>query len=52
MKRLKLARSNALQCSSWLAIGCMLPPFHDLSYQTIVLRTGLKLGFIRPFGGA
>jgi hypothetical protein len=34
------------------AIAPLLPPLHDLDYQTVVLRSGIALGAISPLNVA
>lgn len=48
-------RSLALTHTSGLALGFRLnevQPLHELTYQTAILKTGLRLGFIQTQGNA
>jgi hypothetical protein len=47
MNTLRRYSRSARRSSSFIAIANMLPALNDLSYQTIMLRTGLALGFVR-----
>jgi hypothetical protein len=53
--RIRRIRILALTHTSGFAIGFQLnqlQPFHELQHKTIVLRIGLRLGFIQPMGNA
>lgn len=48
-------RSLALEHTSGLALGFRLnevQPLHELTYQTAMLKAGLRLGFIKTQGNA
>lgn len=44
-------RAIALSTVSGIALRNVMTPFHDLTLQTIMLRAGLRLGFIKAFPG-
>ena len=45
-------RSLVLATTSHKAISNVMPKLHDASHQTIMLRSGLALGIIKPMGNA
>ena len=45
--RLPRLKRGLLANTAGRAIAALLPPLYDLDYQTIILRAGLRLGFIR-----
>jgi hypothetical protein len=55
MRGLGRIRTLALAHTSGFAIGFQLnqlQPLTELSHKTIMLKTGLRLGFIQPMGNA
>jgi hypothetical protein len=44
-------RAIAMSTVSGIALANVVTPFHDLTLQTILLRAGLRLGFIKAFPG-
>jgi hypothetical protein len=51
MVRLPMLRQIALSTVSGITLRNVLPELHELALQTIMLRAGLRLGFIRAFPG-
>lgn len=41
----------ALSTVSGITLRNVLPEIHDLTWQTIMLKAGLRLGFVQAFPG-
>ena len=44
-------RAIALATVSGITLRNVLPEIHDLTWQTIMLKVGLRLGFVEAFPG-
>jgi hypothetical protein len=44
-------RGIVLSTVSGITLRNVLPEIHDLTWQTIMLRVGLRLGFVETFPG-
>lgn len=52
MKRLPHFKRITMHSSSFHVMAFQLPKLHDASFQTIILRVGLKLKIISPLNFA
>lgn len=51
LMRHKRLSALALSTVSGITLRNVLPEIHDLTWQTIILKVGLRLGFTKAFPG-
>jgi hypothetical protein len=49
---MKRFRRHFLHTSSGYTLAFQLGEMHEMSFRSIILRTGLRFGFIQPMGNA